>query len=410
MKILICNKFFFPFGGTERYLFDLRTGLSALGYTVIDFSTKHISNIHSTYSDFFVSNIDLSKISFLSFAHNLNLAINFIYSFEAKNNIEQLIDKYRPDVAHLHNIYHHLSTSILNVLRRKRIPVVMTLHDYKLICPNYSLFVNNSPCEKCKKERYFNAIMHRCLKDSYLASFLACIEMYFCKIFKIYEKNVDLFIAPSIFLKNKMIEFGIDPNRIHYLPHAINLEFFTPNFKIGKYILYFGNISSRKGVETLIRSAKNIKVPIKIVGDGPDRMKLEAFVRKNHLINIDFLGYRSIQELANFIRDALFVVVPSKWYEVAGLNIYESFASGKCVIGANIGAIPELIEDRYTGLLFSPGDYEDLLEKMLYLIDNPLYLKEWGRNAYEKIHKLNNRTAHYQELVNIYKNLIAKYH
>ncbi len=410
MKILMCHKFHFLSGGAERYLLDLRKGLSKLGHTVIDFSTQNVQNEHSDYSGYFVKGINFSEISTHRPLYNIKAALNFIYSFEARKNIERLIDDFKPDVAHIHNIYHHLSVSILDILRKRRIPVIMTLHDYKLVCPNYSLFIQGMPCERCKRKNYFNAFIHKCLKDSYMASILACLEAYFCNIFKIYENSVDLFIAPSIFTKNKMIDFGIDAQKIYHLPYAIDLEYFMPDFENGKYILYFGSLSHKKGVQTLLKSAAYLKnFPIKIIGDGPQRAELEQFAHKERLLNVEFLGYKQRDELARFIRDALFVVVPSEWYEVSGLNIYESFASGKCVIGADTGGIPELIEDGHTGLLFRSGDSNDLVRKIFYLTQHPQRIKEWGRNAYSKIHNLNNPLSHYQELLNIYDNPISKY-
>lgn len=409
MKILMCHKFHFLAGGAERYLFDLREGLSKLGHAVFDFATKNTRNEYSEYSGYFVKGINFSKISTHGPLYNIKAALNLIYSFEARKNIARLIDDFKPDVAHIHNIYHHLSISILDILRERRIPVIMTLHDYKLVCPNYSLFIQGMPCERCKHKNYLNAFIHKCLKDSYIASALACLEMCFCKIFKIYENNVDLFIAPSIFTKNKIIDFGIDSKKIYHLPYAIDLECFLPNFEDGKYILYFGNLSYKKGVQTFLKSAVYLKgFPIKIIGDGPQRAELEQFAHREKLLNVGFLGYKQKDELLHYIRDALFVVVPSEWYEVSGLNIYESFASGKCVVGANTGGIPELIEDGYTGLLFRPGDPNDLARKIFYLMEHHQYIKEWGKNAYHKIHNLNNPLSHYRELLNIYDNLISK--
>jgi glycosyltransferase involved in cell wall biosynthesis len=410
MKILMCHKFHFLSGGAERYLFDLRRGLSGLGHTVIDFSTQNAKNEHSDYSGYFVKGLNFSQISARRPLYNIKAAMNFIYSSEARKNIERLIDEFKPDIAHIHNIYHHLSVSILNIFRKRRIPVIMTLHDYKLICPNYSLFIEGMPCERCKHKNYFNAFIHKCLKSSYMASALACLEMHLYDIFKIYENNVDLFIAPSIFIKNKMVDFGIDSKKIYHLPYAIDLDCFSPDFEKGKYILYFGSLSYKKGIQTLLKSAVYLKnFPIKIIGDGPQKKEFEQAAYKERLMNVEFLGHKERDELAHFIRDALFVVVPSAWYEVSGLTIYESFASGKCVVGADTGGIPELVEDKHTGLLFRPGDPDDLAKKILYLSDNPRYIKEWGMNAYHKIHNLNNPRSHYQELLDIYDNRINKY-
>jgi len=404
----MCHKFNFPLGGAETYLFDLCDGLRRLGHTIINFSTSNVRNLYSDYSRYFVKEIDFSKILFCRPIYNFKSGLKFIYSFEAKKNIECLINKYKPDIAHIHNIYHHITPSILKVLKKYGIPIVMTIHDYKLICPNYSLFTRNSPCERCKNGNYFNAIIYKCLQGSYLGSFLGCLEMYFSKIFKLYEDNIDLFIAPSVFVKNKLVDFGIDVKKIYYLPYAINLEGFNPRFNNGRYILYFGNISFKKGIDTLLISAKNFSnTSFKIIGDGPDKVKLELFACREKLANVEFLGYRRREDLADFIRNALFVVIPSKWYEVCGLNIFESFASGKGVIASNIGGIPEFIDDGYTGLLFNPGDPDDLSEKISYLLNNSSKIEELGRNGFERIHRINDQKEHYRILLNIYNQLLT---
>lgn len=410
MKILMCHKFHFLSGGAERYLFDLREGLSKLGHTVIDFSTENTRNEYSVYSGYFVKGINFSKISLRKPLYNIKATLNFIYSLKAKKNIARLIDDFKPDVAHIHNIYHHLSISILDILRNKKIPVIMTLHDYKLICPNYSLFSNNEICERCKKYNYYNAIIYKCVKKSRLASILACLEMYFCKMLKIYENNIDVFIAPSRFIQNKLVDFGIDRKKIFYLPHAINLNLFEPNFEPGEYIVYFGNICYRKGTHLLLTVAKQFKhIPLKVIGEGPYKRVLQQQVSEYNLKNVELLGYKPVNELIDVVSKALLVVIPSLWYEVAGLTIYEAFALGKCVVASDIGGIPEIVKDGINGILFQPGDEQDLLEKIVYLLNNPHKIKELGRNGFKTINEHNNPASHYQTLVSIYNGVIDKH-
>jgi len=395
MNILMCNKFNFIKGGAERYLFDLKSGLRRLGHSVIDFSVLSPRNEYSEYSAYFVKEKAFSSPI---------AALDFIYSFEASRKIGFLIDKFKPDVAHIHNIYHQISSSILYTLRRKKVPVVMTLHDYKLICPNYSLFSGGNFCQKCKSGGYYNAFARKCLKNSYMASFLVCLEMYITKLFKVYESSVALFIAPSKFMLNKAVEFGIDKRKISYLPYAIDLEQFSPGALNGGYILYFGDISEKKGVASILDCARQFPgTAIKIAGDGSDKDKYEHYCSDHGLKNVEFLGYKTRPELIPVIRGALFVVVPSKWPEVCGLVIYESFSCGKCVIASNIGGIPEFVEDKSTGLLFQPENQRDYLDKVDYLLRYPEERRRLGDNAREKIAYFNNRSRHYQELIKIYE-------
>ncbi|MFA4989832.1 MAG: glycosyltransferase family 4 protein [Candidatus Omnitrophota bacterium] len=401
MKILMCHKFHFTAGGAEVYLFDLCAGLKDLGHTVINFSTQNQKNLASRYSEYFVEPIDLSHIG---------SAARFIYSLESSRSIARLIDRYHPDLAHIHNIYHQISPSILKVLAKNSIPALMTLHDYKLICPNYSLFTQGKPCERCKGGRYYNAVRYKCLKDSYWKSSLAGLEAYFAKQLRIYEKNIALFIAPSRFLRDKMISFGLDAHKVSYLPHAINLESFKPDFELGKYILYSGNISVKKGVRLFLESLQNLNpvFAVKIAGDGPLNRDLPALIRKLGLKNVELLGFKSRDELSGIMRNALFVVVPSLWPEVAGLSIYEAFACGKCVIASSRGGIPELVEDKVNGLLFDPAEPGSLRDKISYLVSNPFRIMEFGRNGFEKISRINNRKIHYEKLTELYSGLVNK--
>lgn len=407
----MCNKFNFLSGGAETYLFDLCRGLSDLGHTVINFSTKDRRNIPSAYINYFVKAPDLSASFKNNPVNNIKSAFNFIYSVASARNIERLINEHRPDIAHIHNIYHHISSSILHTLRKKNMPVVMTLHDYKLICPNYSLFRSGEICEECKGYKYYNAIRYKCLQGSYLKSALTCLEMYFCKLLRIYENNVDIFIAPSIFMQQKTISFGINPKKICYLPYAINLDGFEPNFAADGYILYFGDISAKKGVRFFLDNIKHIskKVKIKVVGDGPLRGRLSDLIREEGLENVELLGHMPRGKLVNFIRNCLFVVVPSLWPEVVGLNIYEAFACGKCVIASNRGGIPELIENGVNGLLFDPSRPGELKDKVQYLINNPQIGVKFGRNGFEKISKFNNRESHISKLLEIYSKQIESH-
>lgn len=409
MKILLCHKFLFPLGGAERYILDLRHGLASAGHQVIDFSTTDARNVYSAYAAYFAGHQDFSSVNWRNPLDNLRKAINFIHSEEARQKITRLIDRYQPDVAHIHSIYHHISGSILSVLHRRRIPVIMTVHDYKLLCPNYSFFTRNQICEACLGGNYLNAITRRCLKNSILASILACAEMYYSKLFKIYSGGIDLFIAPSRFVERKLIEAKVPSRKIVYVPYAIDLSGFSAGTEPGKYVLYFGNLSEKKGMMTLLKSACFFKeIPVKIIGDGPQRKELEQFCSKNGLTRVEFLGYVRKEELPGFIRNSFFVVVPSRWFEVAGLVIYEAFSCGKCVVASDLGGIPETVIDQVTGLLFSAGDAAGLAEKIRFLLDNPLQARALGNNAMAHIKKINDQQGHCQKLAGLYQQEIDK--
>jgi glycosyltransferase involved in cell wall biosynthesis len=410
MKILTCNKFNFLAGGTERYLFDLKKNLEKNGNKVITFSGKNSRNLPSPYSKYFVSQKDFNNCKQKGIIYNLKLSLDLIYSFSAQRKIARLIDGFRPDLAHIHNIYYHMSSSILCLLKKKKIPTVMTIHDYKIICPNYSLFTNNQYCQKCRRYKYFNAVKYRCIKNSYLKSFLACLEMYFCKITKIYTKNIDLFIAPSRFVKKRLIDFGIKKDKITYLPHAINLKKFDSGYNKGHYILYFGNLTYKKGVQVLLKAAQYIPTTaVKIAGSGPYQKNLKNLVKTYRLKNVGFLGYKKNNELAGIVKNSYLVIIPSLWPEASSLVTYEASKASKPILASKIGALPEIITDNKTGILFSPNNHRELAEKIKYLLANPEIAKEIGQNAKKKINTFNDENSHYQKITKIYKQLIKKH-
>lgn len=406
MKVLQVNKFFWLKGGSERYFFDLTKLLENRGHEVIPFSMKDEPNVKSKYNEYFINHIDFSRRE--NFFRELQKASHTIYSFEAKNKLEKLIQKTKPDIAHLHNIAHQISPSILSVLKKYKIPVVQTLHDYKLICPNYKLFTQGAICERCKRHRYYQAVLHKCMKNSFWASKIACGEMYIHKLFKLYEKNIDLFIAPSNFLKDKLIEWGQDPKKLVHLPHFMNYTGHEPSFESSDYIIYFGRLSKEKGVDVLIKAmqAVNPKVKLKIVGTGPEEKGYKLLITNYKLQNrIEFVGYKSGKDLQDIIRSSMFVILPSVWYENLPMSILESFALGKAVVGSNRGGIPELVKDKKTGLLFELGNEKDLTEKINWLVSQPDKIVDLGKNARKLIEEKFSPEEHYKRILEIYNRL-----
>ena len=408
MKVLMVNNFHYPRGGGERVYLELSSLLQAHGHEIIPFSTQHELNLPTEYAGSFVSETDFP--SFLgrknSLGSKLQVAERVVYSRESKRRIEKLIEESRPDIAHLHGIAHYLSPSILPAIKKAGLPIVMTLHDYKLICPNSSFLSKGEVCERCKMRRYYNVILRQCKRDSFSASLLAGIEMYVHKLLQIYERNVDVFIAPSKFLGDKMRDYGIK-NAIVHIHNFVDTESFTPQFSAGEYAIYFGRLSQEKGVKTMLEAMKLLdSFRLHIAGTGPSEGDLRAFANEHTLSNVTFHGHLSQQELIPLIQGAAFTLVPSEWYENYPMTILESFACGVPVIVSDIGALPGLIHDSRNGLLFPPGDAMQLAEKMQFLVNNPTKAIAMGRNGYEEIKSNNNPEKHYTQTIDLYQNLL----
>jgi len=409
MKILRINKYYYVRGGAERYMFNVSSLLKSYGHQIISFSMQHERNIPTKYSKYFVKNIEIDKELRKNILRKIYIGFKVIYSFEARNKITKLIDRENPDIAHLHKFNNILTPSILYPLKKKGVPVVHDLHDYRIVCPNYNMYDFNKfeVCEDCKGHKYFNALRRKCQKSSYLASLNASIESYLYHFLKTYENCINLFIAPSNFMRKKMIEFGVDEEKIIHIPRFIQCNKYIPNYNNSNYILYFGRIERHKGVKTLIEAMRYVRSSkLYIVGEGTYQNKLREKCKESSLRNVVFLGYKTEEELMKIVRNSLFTVVPSEWYENSPNVVLESFVLGKPVVGSNIGGIPELVDDGVDGMLFKAGDANDLAEKINYLLSHKDMVIAMGRNARKKVEEKYNEDIHYNMLMEAYKKVI----
>lgn len=402
------NNFNYLRGGAETVFLSEVALLKKQGHRVAVFSRKHPDNLPAEFERFFPSEMITDNLS--PSAKGLRSLLGLFYSLESKKCLNAMLQEIRVDVAHVHNIYGRLTTSILDALNANGIPVVMTLHDYKLICPNYKLMHHGKICEDCLGDRYYNAVLNRCHKNSLIASAIYALETSFNFLFKKYHQSVNYFISPSQFLKSKLVEFGWPEQRIVYIPNFLSIAEIEPHYCPGEYLLYLGRLSSEKGIETLIRAFSNLPydgIQLKIAGEGPLEAVLKARAAGDR--RISFCGYLSGEPLADITRKAMAVVVPSEWYENAPLSVLEAMAYGKPVIGARIGGIPEMIDDGQNGLLFASGDTRGLTQAMSTLIEmDGATLTDMGRSARRKVEVEYNSDLHYERLIDIYARSIRE--
>ena len=358
MRVLFLNNFYYLRGGSERVLFEEMRMLREAGHEVAVYSRTHEKNEPSEFSAFFPPPLDTGRLTVS--LRSLRSVGELVYSRPARKGLEEVISRFRPEIAHAHNIYGHLSTSVLDVLKEQNIPVVLTLHDFKYICPSYLMLDHGMVCEQCRGGRYHRAVMAGCHKNSRLASAVYAFETWFNDVFGKYG-SVACFIAPSRFLRDKVIHFGKDPGTIVHIPNCIETRDRAILPDPGCYSLFFGRLSKEKGVATLLQALKGmpIRTGLVIAGDGPDRTRLESMARK-HSLPVTFTGHLSGRALERTIAGSRVVIVPSEWYENAPLSILEAFACSKPVIGARIGGIPEMIDEGKNGYLFEPGNAADL--------------------------------------------------
>jgi glycosyltransferase involved in cell wall biosynthesis len=408
MKILQVNKFLYPKGGADKYFLELSAQLVKNGHEVRFFAMSDPHNRPSRDEKYFVSNISFNDISLKNLWRSLGRTL---YSREAQAKFTALLQDFQPDIIHIHNIYHQISPSILTAARQAKIPVVMHLHDYKLICPNFKLFSQGQVCYRCRPDKYYNCLRYKCLDNSVLKSSGAVLEMYLHhKILKIYETGVKLFIAPSHFMKTTVEDFGWPPAKIRYLPNFFSPDFSSPAVKIpkaGGYLLYFGRLAEEKGVNMLLQAIKLTGQRVKIAGEGSELAALKKLATSLQITDqVDWLGWQTGSVLVDLIASAQAVIIPSIWLENMPLNLLEALAQGQLVIASAIGGIPEIIQDGHNGFLCRPNDPQDLAAKIraLATYDN---LDAIRRAARISVQSLNIKT-HTEQIEKIYQEVITQ--
>jgi len=396
MKILQIHKYFYLRGGASRYFFEVSRLLQKNGHKIAYFSTKSPFNEKSKWSKYFIHTYSFEKISI---NNALNMFLQMLYSFEARRNISLLLDEFKPDVVHLHSIYHQISPSIILEIKKRGIPIVQTLHDYHVVAPNHTLFHNGKVCEITKKNAYFKAIFHKCIKNSYWASIAETIEQYLHQFLKIYTNNVDIFITPSTFFAKKLEEYGMRGKKIHILNNFCDSSLYVPQYKRGDYVLYFGRLSPEKGLLFLISvAAKMPYVPFKIVGEGPQKSELKRCVEMKGIKNIEFIEHKIGDELKNYISNSRFVILPSECFEIFPMSILESFALGKAVVASNIGGIPELVTNEQNGYLFNVGDSLTCVKYIDRLWKDPQLCLNFGKSARYNLETYFDKDIHLNKL------------
>jgi glycosyltransferase involved in cell wall biosynthesis len=422
MRVLQVNKFFYEKGGTERYFFSVSRALERRGHTVVHFSMRHPDNLASPYSDYFVSSREYSNRG--GKFNDISDGLSFIRSREAARNIARLVGKTRPDVAHLHNIYHQITPSILPVLRGAGIPVVMTLHDHKLICPNYSLFDGRTYCYRCRGGRFHRAAATRCNEGSFARSLLLSIEAYWQKFTRVYD-GVGVFVAPSRYMRGMFLAEGYSPDRVVYIPPFVGADESTP--KVGpagptrqgkgaecavepppdRFILYFGRLGAEKGLFSLLDAVSGLgDVPLVVCGDGPLRRSLEARAAKTVPGRIRFMGHLGMSGVDAVVRRASAVVLPSIAAENAPYTVLEAMAAGVPVIVSNVGGLPELAEAG-GGLVFTAGSAGELAERIREVWENPTLASEMGAKGRRFVSEELREDRHIARLENVYRKAVG---
>lgn len=379
MKILMVNKFLYPNGGSETYIFKLGEYLISEGHEVQYFGMEHEGRIVGNNVNAYTSDMDFHNGSIIS---KLAYPIKTIYSSEARKKIRLVLDDFKPDVVHLNNFNYQLTPSIILEIRKfeketgNKVKIVFTAHDYQLVCPNHMLNNPNTHqnCEKCLGENFINCTKGKCIHGSTLKSIIGTMESYFWKFKKVYE-NIDVMICCSEFMKTKLDTNPLFAKKTVALHNFIDKVEYKDTKK-KDYVLYFGRFSDEKGIGTLINVCKSLPdIKFIFAGTGPLESEIE------NVSNIENVGFQKGESLEKLIREARFSVYPSEWYENCPFSVMESQMYGTPVLGADIGGIPELIKVSKTGELFESGNESELKEKIKELWENKEKTNEYSENC-----------------------------
>jgi len=402
MKILMVNKFLYSRGGCENYMLFLGEHLKKLGHEVEYFGMYDEKNIVGNSAEKYTQNMDFHSKGTERFLYPFKI----IYSFEAKKKIIQVIDKFKPDIIHMNNINFQLTPSVIYGAKKREIPIVQTVHDYQMICPNHLLynFDKNEICEKCINGSYVNCIKNKCIHNSGIKSIIGAVEAKIYSILKTYKK-VDLFISPSYFLEEKLLSANTLYNgKTKTIHNFIDKNKFT--YEKGNnedYIAFAGRLSKEKGVECLAKTARLLpEYTFMVAGDGPDRNMLE------NIENVKLAGFLTGQKLIEFMGKSKALLVPSIWYENCPLSILEAQCMGVPVITMNNGGMAELVKDGVTGILVDEATPEKMALGIKRALENEKYYEELKENCKNEKENIFSVEKYCDILIEEYKKLVVR--
>jgi glycosyltransferase involved in cell wall biosynthesis len=389
MRLLVVHNHYLSPGGEDQVY-----------RTEIDLLRNHGVEV----SEYSVHNNQIASMN------KIALGINTIWSQRAFQKMRTILAGFQPHLVHFHNIFPLLSPSVYYACHSASIPTVQTLHNYRLICASATLFRNGRSCQDClNKPIPWPGIFHSCYQNSYLASFDVVAMLVFHRILSTWTHRIDCYIALTEFARQLFLSCGFPADKI-----AIKPNFVTPDPGSrqgdGLHALFIGRLSSEKGLATLLNSWRSVQqIPLHIAGEGPERVRMRQYIHENQLDKITIKGQVERNEVIELIKDARFIVFPSQFFEGFPLVLAESFACGVPVIASRLGAMAEIVTEGKTGLLFTPGDAEDLAAKVEWAWNHPAEMAEMGKAARREYEEKYTAERNYEMLMEIYRKAIENH-
>lgn len=392
MKVLAVHNSYQQPGGEDVVFSAERRLLEEHGHQVISYER---------------SNHEVEQMSKLQ---QLKMTKELVHSKDSKREIQKLLKAEAPDVVHVHNTFMMISPSIFETCQEMNVPVVQTLHNFRLLCPAWSLSREGRVCEECIDHSLWRGVWHGCYRNSHLATAAVALMLRVHRGRNTWNESVDGFVALSEFARQKFVENGLPAAKMHVKPNFVHQDP-GERERVGNYALFVGRLSPEKGVSTLLNAWEKLdsRMPLVIAGEGPDRATLEAQAATAHLSNVTFTGRISAEEVRSRMKGAAFLVMPSVWYEGFPMTIAESFACGTPVICSKLGAMQEIVEHGQTGRHFAPDDAEDLRRQVEYALSHPAEVAAMGKAARQEYEQRYTAQINYSMLLNIYEQTIGAY-
>lgn len=413
MKIILINIRYGYVGGPERYLFNVKELLQQNGHEIIPFSIKYPINEQTEYENYFVSPLsDDESVYYKNQGKNIRsiyktLERNF-YSKEVEQHLTQLIDDTKPDFAYVLLYLRKLSPAILVALKKRKVPFIVRLSDFGMICPSHNLFRNSKICELCKDGNLINSVRYKCVHNSYTASMVNYVATKY-HWSKDYFGLINHFVSPSMFLINKMIDSGWESSRFSLLPTFAQLSHSSFVERNKHQLIYAGRLEFIKGIDHLLVAIKillevyNLEVNLKLAGNGDQDYvnSLKEYILKNDLNHIEFLGNLDKDELMQQFKGSTLSIIPSLVYDNLPNSALESLAVGTPVIAPSHGCFPEIVIENKTGFLYKPGDSVDMAQKIYSYLNNASLHEMMNIESVNFIKRNHSPEIHYNLLISI---------
>jgi glycosyltransferase involved in cell wall biosynthesis len=404
MRILQANKFFYNAGGSDVVFLETIKGLKDRGHEVAEFAMQSAKNLPSNYAKYFVSELPAHLLGDTNIISQIKITKRIFYSGEVARKLQKLVRDFKPDVIHLHNVYHHLSASIFTTLKKLGIPIVLTLHDFFPLCPNHN-FAYKETFSKEAYQKPYQCFKNKCVNNSYLPSLVGTVEEFYFKARNLWG-SVDMFICPSDFMLQSMIDGGFSEKKLIKIVNPIKINTEIP--ALGNKILFMGRIHREKGIRVLMPALSRLKkYEVIIAGSGPDDEWLDNFITEHKLKNVTRKPWVEGDEWMRVIKQAKVMVFPSIFYENCPKAILEALSFGRLVVASNKGGNPEIIMDKKTGFLCAPENEKDLARAIKEAMDqNEEQASFYIKNGLALLKEKYRSDLYFSSLENLYSNLV----